>query len=189
MQTLRKILVVDDDPVVGKSFDRVLSSRGYAVVTAKTGIEALHKIDNEQYDAVFTDIKMPGMDGIAVAEQIRKTQPWMPIVIVSGYATEENEARAKAAGVSGIMRKPLTPEMIENGADAAFVKAAPIAVEAANETVAPIAAPRTITSWAKNVAMLLAAPFVGLAYVIAFPFVGLGMLAWIGTKAAVGRYS
>ena len=67
MNTLRKFLVVDDDPVIGKSFDRVLSGRGYAVVTAKDGPEALRKMADEAYDVVYTDIRMPGMDGIEVA--------------------------------------------------------------------------------------------------------------------------
>ena len=71
MNSLRKILVVDDDPVVGKSFDRVLSGRGYAVVTASNGEEALNKIATEKYDAVFTDIKMPGMDGLEVLRRIK----------------------------------------------------------------------------------------------------------------------
>ena len=116
MKTLRKVLVVDDDPVVGKSFDRVLSGRGYAVVTASDGAEALRKIAAEEYDLVFTDIRMPGMDGIAVAEHIRDRQPWLPVVIVSGYATDENEARARAAGVSTVLHKPLSPAMIEDSA-------------------------------------------------------------------------
>jgi CheY-like chemotaxis protein len=116
MKTLRKILVVDDDPVVGRSFDRVLTGWGYAVVTARDGDEALRKIAAEEYDVVFTDIRMPGMDGIAVAEHIRDRQPWLPVVIVSGYATAANEARARAAGVSAVLHKPLSPEMIEAGA-------------------------------------------------------------------------
>ena len=116
MKRCAKVLVVDDDPVVGKSFDRVLSGRGYAVVTASDGDEALRKIAAEEYDVVFTDIRMPGMDGIAVAEQIRERQPWLPVVIVSGYATAENEARARAAGVSAVLHKPLSPQMIEDSA-------------------------------------------------------------------------
>jgi DNA-binding LytR/AlgR family response regulator len=56
--------VVDDDPVVGKSFDRVLSGKGYAVITARDGEEALSKLSSETYDLVFTDIKMPGMSGL-----------------------------------------------------------------------------------------------------------------------------
>ncbi|MBI2224600.1 MAG: response regulator, partial [Betaproteobacteria bacterium] len=60
MDAIRKVLVVDDDPVVGKSFHRVLSGKGYAVITARNGEEALNKLRGETYDVVFTDIKMPG---------------------------------------------------------------------------------------------------------------------------------
>jgi PleD family two-component response regulator len=52
MTALRKVLVVDDDPVVRKSFDRVLSSKGYAVITAGNGEEALRKLNEEKYDVV-----------------------------------------------------------------------------------------------------------------------------------------
>ncbi len=247
MNTLRKILIVDDDPVVGKSFDRVLSGRGYVVVTASDGPEALRKIAAEKYDAVFTDIRMPGMDGIAVAEQIKSRQPWLPVVIVSGYATAENEARARAAGVSAVLHKPLSPEMIENGAREALLEkdavAAPVTndsplAEAPSTTVGTLpAAGRDLgalktlglvvgapllglayvvvlpfvglaalialplwyggkalwkragpmKTWIRNVALLFAAPFLGLAYVIALPFVGMGMLAWMGVKAALKR--
>ncbi|MBK7792488.1 MAG: response regulator [Betaproteobacteria bacterium] len=130
MKTLRKVLVVDDDPVVGKSFDRVLSGRGYAVVTASDGDEALRKIAAEEYDVVFTDIRMPGMDGIAVAERIRDRQPWLPVVIVSGYATAANEARARAAGVSAVLHKPLSPEMIEGSARDALLERDSAAMQA-----------------------------------------------------------
>ena len=75
MSALRKVLVVDDDPVVGKSFDRVLSGKGYAVITASSGQEALNKLDTEDYDVVFTDIKMPGMSGLDMAEQVRHVAP------------------------------------------------------------------------------------------------------------------
>ena len=60
MSALRKVLVVDDDPVVGKSFNRVLSGKGYVVVTAEDGYDALQKLQSETYDAVFTDLRMPG---------------------------------------------------------------------------------------------------------------------------------
>ena len=116
MSTSRKILVVDDDPVVGKSFDRVLSGKGYAVITAQNGEEALHKLANENYDAVFTDIKMPGMSGIEVAQKIKAAKPWLPVVIVTGYSTDAYRAAAEAAGVSGFLQKPLSPEMIAGSA-------------------------------------------------------------------------
>ena len=135
MRTLHKVLVVDDDPVVGKSFDRVLSGKGYAVITARNGQEALNKLEAEDYDVVFTDIKMPGMNGLEVAERVKAKRPWLPVVIVTGYGTPANEARAEAAGVSGFLRKPLSPEMIEGSTQKAVLEkeatAAPLKVAGA----------------------------------------------------------
>lgn len=189
MSTLKKILVVDDDPVVGKSFDRVLSGKGYAVITASNGEEALSKLASESYDLVFTDIKMPGMNGLEVAERVKASQPWLPVVIITGYGTEDNEARAEAAGVSGFLQKPLSPEMIEGTTARALLEvpalAAPPAA-AAPAIAAPVAAAAPAHGFGrtlKNLALFFAAPFVGLAYILAFPVVGLGMAAWIGGKA------
>lgn len=180
MTTLRKVLVVDDDPVVGRSFDRVLSGKGYAVITAGDGEEALRKLNEEAYDVVFTDIKMPGMSGLEVAEQIKARQPWLPVVIVTGYGTDENEAKADAAGVSGFLRKPLSPDVIEGSTEKALLEKA---ARAAAQEVPVVAQPGSPGGTLKNVALFFAAPFVALAYIVAFPFVGLGMLAWIGGKA------
>jgi len=187
MKTQRKVLVVDDDPVIARSFDRVLSGKGYAVITACDGDEALRKLRDENYDVVFTDIKMPGMSGIEVAERIKATQPWLPVVIVTGYGTEENEARAEAAGVSGFLRKPLSPEMIEGSAQKALLERG--VMEAVQEqgkaTVEPHGVPAKTelrSAW-KSIALVLAAPFIGLAYILAGPFIGLAMLAWMGMRA------
>ena len=185
MSALRKVLVVDDDAVVGKSFNRVLTrDKGYVVITAQNGAEALEKMRTQQYDLIFTDIKMPGMDGVELAEQVKARQPWTPVVIITGYGTENNEARAKAAGVSDFMRKPLSPEMIEESAAHALVAPAPAGV-AMPQAVAPVAAvqaPQASSSF-RNIALLLAAPFIGLAYAVMLPVVGIAMLAWIGGKA------
>ena len=184
MDAIRKVLVVDDDPVVGKSFDRVLSGKGYAVITARNGEEALSKLRSETYDVVFTDIKMPGMNGLEVAERVRASQPWLPVVIVTGYGTDAYEARAKAAGVSGFLHKPLSPEMIEGSAQKALLEKAPAAgpqtVAEAVATATPAAAKKE--NVVKNVALFFAGPFIGLAYLLAFPFIGLGMLAWMGGR-------
>ena len=189
MSALHKVLVVDDDPVVGKSFDRVLSGKGYAVITAVNAQEALNKLDAEDYDVVFTDIKMPGMSGLEMAEQVKQRRPWLPVVIVTGYGSPDNEARAEAAGVSGFLRKPLSPEMIEGSADKALAEHAATAHgTAAAEALQPAAIPaenaaQSIARFVKNVALFLAAPFVGLAYILAFPVVGLGMLVWTAMQA------
>jgi CheY-like chemotaxis protein len=179
MSALRKILVVDDDPVVGKSFSRVLSGKGYAVITAADGEEALKKLATEDYDVVYTDIKMPGMSGLEVAERVKAKRPWTPVVIITGYGTAEHEARAKAAGVSGFLHKPLSPEMIEESAREAVAAPEPV------EEVAEVTVRKE--NALKNIALFFAAPFIALAYIIAFPFVGLAVLAWMGIEAAAKR--
>ena len=192
MSALRKVLVVDDDPVVGRSFDRVLSARGYAVITAENGQEALSKLSGENYDVVFTDIRMPGMNGLEVAERVKANQPWLPVVIISGYGTEANEARAEAAGVCGFLRKPLSPELIEFSARKALLEQDTAATrQEATEAIEVGAALQSVAagkdSALKNIALYIAAPFVVLAYVLLFPFIGLAMLAWMGARALVKR--
>jgi CheY-like chemotaxis protein len=190
MNTKTQVLVIDDDAVVGRSFDRVLSDKGYEVSTALTGEEALKDMESTDYDVVFTDIKMPGMDGIEVAERIKAKCPWTPVVVITGYGTEENEARASVLGVSGFVRKPLTPAMIENITLKALQEPAP-AIEAANEPEAPAAAVAEVSSSAlqttgriaKNIGLFIAAPFIALAYVIALPVVGFYMFAKLAIEA------
>lgn len=190
MSALRKILVVDDDPVVGKSFDRVLHDKGYIVITAENGADALAKLQAERPDVVFTDIRMPGMSGLEVAERVKARQPWTPVVIVTGYGSRDNEARARAAGVSDFLQKPLSPEMIEasaaralSEAEAAPVVAAEIAATAV-EAEAIAEEPVVVAKRGRlaNMALFLMAPFVGLLYAVLLPFVGLGMLAWVAAE-------
>ena len=189
MKTKPQVLVIDDDAVVGRSFDRVLSGKGYDVDTALTGEEGLKDIESTDYDVVFTDIKMPGMDGIEVAERIKAKCPWTPVVVITGYGTTENEARASVLGVSGFVRKPLTPEMIESVTLKAMEEPAET-TEAANEpAVESGARPEPLRGWrkvsriAKNVGLFLAAPFIALGYVIALPAVGFYMFAKLGYEA------
>jgi CheY-like chemotaxis protein len=190
MNASRKVLVVDDDPAVRKSIDRILSSKGYAVITAESGEEALRKLNEEKYDLVYTDIRMPGMSGLEVAEQVKARKPWTPVVIITGYGTDAAEARAEAAGVSSFMHKPLSPEMIEDSARDALEAPAAVAEAAASPAVAdaPSAEPATLASALKNIALFFAAPFIGLAYIVALPFVGLGFLAVMGVRAAALKF-
>ena len=167
------------------------SQRGYEVSTALSGEEALKDMENTEYDVVFTDIKMPGMDGIEVAERIKARCPWTPVVVITGFGTTENEAKASVLGVSGFVRKPLTPDMIESITLKALET--PVAVqeeEAANDDIVP-AKPllSELKGWRKamrivsNILLFLAAPFIALSYVIALPIVGLYTFAKLAVEA------
>ena len=181
MEATKKVLVIDDDPVVGKSFQRVLDGgKGYAVISAASGEEALDRLAREDYDVVYADIKMPGMDGLEVTERIKASQPWLPVVIITGYGSEANEKRAMELGVAGFLNKPLSPEMIEGSAQLALLRGAKPETAKVETRGGP-------ASFAKNVGLFIAAPFIGLAYVVAFPFIGLGILGWLAVKALLHR--
>lgn len=184
MDTKPQVLVIDDDAVVGRSFDRVLTKKGYEVNTALTGEEGLERIEAKNYDVVFTDIQMPGMNGMEVAEQIKTKCPWTPVVVITGYGTEEHEAQASVLGVSGFVHKPLTPEIIESITLKAL-KPREAEAEAANEAQAALTPDelpelstlRKVGYVAKNITLFLLSPLIALGYVIALPLIGFYLIA------------
>ena len=195
MNAKLQVLVIDDDAVVGRSFDRVLSDKGYEVSTALSGEEGLETLENSKFDVVFTDIKMPGMDCLEVTERIKARCPWTPVVVITGYGTEDNEVKASVLGASGFVRKPLTPEMIENitlkavnDAESANDAAEqPVdAVEA--EVASDVAVTKKVNSTAKNIGLFFASPFIALGYVIALPFVGFYMFIKLGREAFIKKH-
>lgn len=193
MSALRKVLVVDDDPVVATSFKRVLTHDGYIVVTAQNAAEALEKLKDNEYGVVYTDIRMPGMDGLELAERVKASRSWTPVVIITGYGTEASEQRAKAAGVTAFLHKPLSPEMIEASAREAIESAMPapatpalVPAQAANEATAPAVDEAPAQGFGKFAAMVVAGPLLGLAFVVLMPFIGLAVLFGMASKAFVG---
>jgi len=195
MNTKLQVLVIDDDEVVGRSFDRVLSDKGYDVRTVLSGEEAMETMNESDFDVVFTDIKMPGMDGLEVTQRIKERCPWTPVVVITGYGTEENENRAAVLGASGFVRKPLTPEIIESVTLKAVSESEVVleAAEAANEVKAvteaeveskgEVAEANEVRSRAKNIGLFFASPFIALGYVIALPFVGFFHFAKLAREA------
>ena len=201
----RRVLVVDDDEVVGHSINRVLTDKGFQVREAMSGTEALEELDHQSYDMVFTDIRMPGMDGLDMTSRVKKSHPDVPVSIITGFGTEASERQARDLGASGFLRKPLSPEMIVENAErmmrerteiqeairksalAMMTPAAATATATSTATVAEtVAAPAAEKkeSVAKNIALFFAAPFIGLGYILAFPFVAIYAIAKHGWKAA-----
>ena len=69
------ILIVDDDEIILRELSELLNQDGHQIETASTGEEALEHIEKSSYDIIFTDLKMPGMDGLELLLQIKKTTP------------------------------------------------------------------------------------------------------------------
>jgi len=88
------ILVVDDDLLVLESLEDYLNQADYRVVTASSAREAIEKARETPFDIGLLDMKMPEMDGFQVAAMLRQLQPGLRIIIFTGYASLESEARA-----------------------------------------------------------------------------------------------
>lgn len=108
----RRILVVDDDDVIREGLKRIFAGEGYEVSTFSAGQAAIASLQQERFDLVVTDLKMPGMNGIEVMKGIRVLQPEIPIIIITGYATVETAVEAMKEGAVDYIAKPFTPEDI-----------------------------------------------------------------------------
>ncbi|WP_341887269.1 CHASE domain-containing protein [Variovorax sp. YR752] len=102
-----RVLLVDDDDVVGMTIEALLLRAGYQVTRVDSGLAAIETVRGapQAHELVVTDYNMPGLSGLAVAEQLASIAPQLPVVITSGYVTEELLARAHALGVRGVLLK------------------------------------------------------------------------------------
>ncbi|MCP4106340.1 MAG: sigma-54-dependent Fis family transcriptional regulator [Desulfobacteraceae bacterium] len=106
------ILIVDDEPSILQSLSGLLSDEGFGVITASNGYEALKIIDTESPDLVLLDIWMPGIDGIETLKEIKKNNPFVQVVIITGHGTIETAVKATKLGAFDFIEKPLSIDRI-----------------------------------------------------------------------------
>jgi two-component system nitrogen regulation response regulator NtrX len=92
------ILIVDDEPSILQTLSGLLSDEGFEVTTAANGYEALKIIDAESPDLVLLDIWMPGIDGIETLKEIKKENPTIQVIIITGHGTIETAVNATKLG-------------------------------------------------------------------------------------------
>jgi DNA-binding NtrC family response regulator len=105
-----KLLVVDDEGIVLESCRRVLESEGYEVSLAKSADEALAVIEQEDFVLLLMDLKMPVHDGIYLMRELKHREKDVPIIVMSGYSTNETIAEADMMGANLFLPKPFTPD-------------------------------------------------------------------------------
>jgi DNA-binding NtrC family response regulator len=116
------VLVVDDEKTVCNSCKKILTQEGYNVEVALSGGEALNKVKGNRFDAVITDWKMPEIDGIEVARRIKKENPNIAVIMITGYPSVETSIKAMRSGVSDYVPKPFTPEELSDAMIRALAK-------------------------------------------------------------------
>lgn len=106
------ILVVDDEKDIRDGSQRILSRIGFQVLTASRGDEALDILKKEKPSIVFLDLKMPGMGGMEVLEQIRAIDETILVIIITGFATVETATKAMKQGAYDFIPKPFEPDQM-----------------------------------------------------------------------------
>jgi CheY-like chemotaxis protein len=105
-----RILAVDDEAVVLDSFRRILVLEGFSVDTVEHGPEALGLVQRHDYDFVFTDLKMPDMDGVEIVKSVKHLRPDVDVVVITGYGSIETAVQTLQHGACEYVQKPFTAD-------------------------------------------------------------------------------
>jgi len=119
-----RILIAEDEEPVRALVTRALPEEGHSVVAAVDGIEALDMIQREDgaFDLLLADIKMPGMDGIALALAVARDYPKLPILLMTGYADQRERAFGLEALITDVIAKPFALAEIKFAVASALAK-------------------------------------------------------------------
>ena len=105
-----KILVIDDEQDMLRGCQKFLETAGYAVVVAESGEAGIPLFETENPDLVIVDLKMPGIDGMAVLENIMARDQEAVVIVFTGYGTIESAVEAIRAGAFDFVQKPFDPD-------------------------------------------------------------------------------
>ena len=105
-----RILAVDDEAIILDSFRKILVVAGYSIDTVEKGREALGLILKHDYDFVFTDLKMPEMDGLEVTKAVKHLRPDIDVIVITGYASIETAVETMKYGAMDYVQKPFTED-------------------------------------------------------------------------------
>jgi PAS domain S-box-containing protein len=114
------VMVVDDEKDIRDGCERILARKGYQIVKASRGEEALHIIKHEPVSIVLLDLMMPGIDGIEVLRWIRRFDNTILVIVITGYATIETAIEAMKQGAYDFIPKPFSPEQLRIRVSRAF---------------------------------------------------------------------
>lgn len=114
MDTKNRILVLDDEPIVGERLKMSLEREGFFVEALSSSLEALDKLRTERYNVLVTDLKMSGPDGMEVLRAARRHQPEIKAVVITGFATIETAEEARESGAVEFIAKPFKMSQLKD---------------------------------------------------------------------------
>jgi DNA-binding NtrC family response regulator len=117
-----KLMLVDDEERFLTTTSKLISRKGYQVVTAVSGAEAIEKLLTESVHVVILDVKMPGMDGIETLKAIKSRFPLVEVIMLTGHATVETAVEGLKSGATDYLMKPADIGELLQKAEEAFAK-------------------------------------------------------------------
>jgi CheY-like chemotaxis protein len=119
---MTRVLIVDDDPAARRLYGAFLRQKGMEVHEAESGIEAVQRVEQSQFDLVLMDLDMPGIDGWMAISLIRARLPELPMVILTAMRGSDLKERAAKLGVYEVLHKPCPHDELLRGTDRALRK-------------------------------------------------------------------
>ncbi|MEE9450441.1 MAG: response regulator [Ignavibacteriaceae bacterium] len=117
-----RILAVDDEAIILDSFRKILVLAGYSIDTVEKGGEALGLLKKHDYDFVFTDLKMPEMDGVEVTKAVKHLRPDIDVIVITGYASIETAVETMKYGAMDYVQKPFTEDELIDFVNKCLIK-------------------------------------------------------------------
>jgi DNA-binding NtrC family response regulator len=103
---MKKILVTDDEDTVRMVLKQMLEQSGFAVDTAKNGVEALEKLKADTFSMLISDINMPEMDGVELLGKVKQLMPELPVIFITAFGKNQVIMQAMRSGLSNYIEKP-----------------------------------------------------------------------------------
>ena len=107
-----KILVVDDNRSLAEALGDVFEAKGYEPTLAFDGVQALEKVQQQRFDCILMDIRMPRLSGVDAFKEIKKLDPSIPVILMTAYSVQGLIEEARAEGVLAILQKPVAVKKI-----------------------------------------------------------------------------
>jgi two-component system, OmpR family, response regulator len=115
-----RVLLVDDEVAFANNIAKLISKRGYEVIAVYNGESAIRAIEENEFDVIVLDLKMPGLDGLATLKQIKKRQPNVEVIILTGHGSMDSGIDGIQLGAFDFIMKPVRFEDLHESIRQAF---------------------------------------------------------------------
>jgi len=112
MTAIGNILIIDDEASLLNTLSRILQKVGCSVIGAANGAEALRLLSNSPFDLVYLDLWLPDMNGLQVLQEIRKSHPKLPVILLTAHGSMDTALKAMRLGATDYLIKPIDPEQL-----------------------------------------------------------------------------